>query len=152
MAVIPLPLHGVHRVELVRVGAGDTVDVPLDLGMRTHLDTRLRLAGVDAPGLSTAARRDGRWHPGRPDLEVHLIDSGLAQPYEDTTRAKCRARFEHGRERLRRCVRQARPGGLPGAKPQPERVESQSQRTPMEALHEHRTDERRQDARRERLL
>lgn len=39
---------------------GDTLDVALDLGLHVHLDTRLRLAHVDAPEVSTAAGKESR--------------------------------------------------------------------------------------------
>ncbi len=55
-AIPPSPSY-VYRAELVRVVDGDTLDAQLDLGMRMHLDTRLRLPGLKAPGFSTAAGR-----------------------------------------------------------------------------------------------
>lgn len=43
-----------------RVVDGDTFDVDLDLGMRTHVRTRLRLEHVDAPEMKTPAGREAK--------------------------------------------------------------------------------------------
>lgn len=48
----------VYAATVERVLDADTVDVDLDLGMRAHLRTRLRVAHVDAPERFTAAGRD----------------------------------------------------------------------------------------------
>lgn len=44
-----------YAAKVERVVDADTVDVELDLGMRVYLRTRLRVAGIDAPEMSTDA-------------------------------------------------------------------------------------------------
>lgn len=48
----PKPVY-TYAATVEKVVDGDTVDVDLDLGMRIHFKTRLRLEGIDAPEMST---------------------------------------------------------------------------------------------------
>lgn len=42
-----------YRAKLMRVVDGDTIDVDIDLGLEMHVQTRLRLAGLNAPERGT---------------------------------------------------------------------------------------------------
>lgn len=44
-----------YAATVERVVDGDTIDVDLDLGMRIHVKTRLRIAHVDCPEMNTDA-------------------------------------------------------------------------------------------------
>lgn len=101
-----------YAATVERVVDGDTLDVDLDLGMRVHLKTRLRVAHVDTPETSTDAGKEARAYvsallpagapvtvstakpdkygralatvilPDGKDLASLLLDGGFAQPYE----------------------------------------------------------------------
>jgi endonuclease YncB( thermonuclease family) len=47
-----------YRAELVRVVAGDTVDIEVDLGLDITHEIRVRLMGINPPAVNTGA---GRW-------------------------------------------------------------------------------------------
>lgn len=49
-----------YAAKVERVVDADTIDVALDLGMRVHLRTRLRVAHIDAPELSTPEGKAAR--------------------------------------------------------------------------------------------
>jgi micrococcal nuclease len=71
-----------YRAELVRVVAGDTLDLKVDLGFHITHEIRVRLMGINAPALNTAA---GRW--AKTYLES-ILPAGTAmhcQTVEDKT-------------------------------------------------------------------
>jgi len=49
-----------YHATLVKVIDGDTMDVDVDLGMHVHTATRLRLAGINAPEVSTPEGKAAR--------------------------------------------------------------------------------------------
>lgn len=49
-----------YAATVERVIDGDTVDVTIDLGFRVYLGQRIRLAGIDAPEVSTDEGKDAR--------------------------------------------------------------------------------------------
>lgn len=101
-----------YRATVVRVIDGDTIDVTIDLGFRVNISTRLRLAHIDTPELSTkegkavrafltqllpagepctvATQKPDKYGraladitlPDGRDLATVLLDSGLGKPYE----------------------------------------------------------------------
>ena len=101
-----------YEALLERIVDADTFDVELDLGMRVTLRVRLRLAGVNAPEMSTEAGRVATSYlketlpvgsrlvvrtykpdkygraladvatPHIPDLAMHLVHIGYATTYE----------------------------------------------------------------------
>jgi micrococcal nuclease len=51
-----------YRATVLRVVDGDTIDCRADLGFDVGMDMRLRLAGIDAPEMSTeAGKAASRW-------------------------------------------------------------------------------------------
>lgn len=50
----------VYHAVVEKVIDGDTIDVDLDLGMRIHFKTRLRLEHVDAPEVSTVEGKNAK--------------------------------------------------------------------------------------------
>lgn len=56
-----------YRCQLVRVVDGDTVEVNVDVGFRLSVRTPVRLAGINAPEMNTAAG-----HEAKDWLEEHL--------------------------------------------------------------------------------
>jgi micrococcal nuclease len=106
-----------YNAKVERVVDGDTIDVEIDMGMRIYSRTRLRVAHVDTPELSTERgkliRDDLRERmpvgtevvvltqkpdkygraladievPGIGDLATYLIDNGMATPYEGGAKA-----------------------------------------------------------------
>lgn len=49
-----------YAAKVERVVDADTIVVELDLGMRIYFRTRLRIAGIDAPELSTPEGKEAR--------------------------------------------------------------------------------------------
>ncbi len=49
-----------YAAKVERVVDADTIDVELDLGMRVAIRTRLRVAGIDAPEVSTPEGKEAR--------------------------------------------------------------------------------------------
>lgn len=90
----------VYAATVERLVDADTVDVDLDLGMRVHMKTRLRVAHVDAPERYTTEGRDAIMFatgqkpdkygraladivlPDGQDYARLLVDAGHAVPYE----------------------------------------------------------------------
>lgn len=77
-----MPLQPVYRyrARLLRLIDGDTLDVEVDLGFRTHVRTPLRLLGLNAPELSIQAGRDAlswvsQWMAGTGVATNLVIDS-----------------------------------------------------------------------------
>ncbi len=67
--------------EVLRVVDGDTLEVMLDLGWGIHHKTKVRLAGINCPEMSTpegvAARdfvRDLLWGPMKIEVASHSLD------------------------------------------------------------------------------
>lgn len=61
-----------YAAKVERVVDADTIDVELDLGMRVYFRTRLRVAHIDAPEVSTQEGKDAR------AFVAGLLDPGLA--------------------------------------------------------------------------
>ena len=71
-----------YRARLLKVVDGDTIDVSLDLGFKTHCIQRLRLLRVDAP------------ERGRPGYqEATALTSGLLQEAEIVVHTERRDSF-----------------------------------------------------------
>lgn len=49
-----------YTAHVTRIIDGDTVELDIDLGFKIHQHTTVRLAGIDAPEMSTAAGRTAR--------------------------------------------------------------------------------------------
>lgn len=49
-----------YQAEITRIVDGDTVHARLDLGCEVRIDLTLRLAGIDAPEMSTAAGHEAK--------------------------------------------------------------------------------------------
>lgn len=49
-----------YTARVIRVIDGDTLELDIDLGFRTHQHVKARLAGVDAPEMRTAEGRTAR--------------------------------------------------------------------------------------------
>lgn len=58
MTAMP-PQLWVYRSRVVRVVDGDTVDIEIDAGFRSHRIERIRLLGVNAPEVKGISRLDG---------------------------------------------------------------------------------------------
>jgi micrococcal nuclease len=56
-----------YRAKLLRVVDGDTIDVSIDLGFRTHCSQRLRLVEVDTP------ERGQQWFKESTDRLIQLL-------------------------------------------------------------------------------
>lgn len=53
------PQLWVYRARMMRVVDGDTIDIELDAGFRSHRIERIRLLGVNAPEARGISRLDG---------------------------------------------------------------------------------------------
>lgn len=101
-----------YAATVTKVIDGDTVDLDVDLGLRTHVQTRFRLSGIDAPERATeagkttkawlveriegkqveitthkdATEKYGRWMAaiflGGVNVNMEMVDKGLARYYD----------------------------------------------------------------------
>src|SRR6185503_20237177 len=70
---------GPYRGVVDLVHDGDTVNVRLDVGFDLTVYTRVRVNGINAPELATAAGKRARWHARKllpPGTEVQVISLG----------------------------------------------------------------------------